>query len=595
MYTATDLIEVLKRRWLLAAPRRAPGEFPPGWRAWFASMQARTDAVTGATAQSILDVLLQRPLAARPRRSDELSRWQAFNTLWRQDWHAPEPEDRRLRWFAGTFTVLWHVFVGGMLLWMMHARFLALETEASKRRGENVVQVEFVGRGTPEEVGGAPSGPPPVEPPPMEAAPTGAPDASGSASVPDEVETADVAADLSVPAAPPEVRGDVRVEASIPEVEERAVPEPQPPPVSLAEQEVDVSAPTPEPTDFVLPSPAARIASPPVAVPEVAPPERPLQAVEIPEPARLRRRDAPRPTIASPRIDTAAPEVVRRDVPAPLPRVRLPEVPSPVLPQPVVRAPDAPVRAREIPVPVPAAAAGAPSPADAAQPASSPATAAPISTATTMPPTTPAPGRPVGTMQPADELPQAGLGPKPLAAPGGFPTPAKADDWGESAREVPGEQRGEPLGLYDAEGGPRLTDHPVNTGQPPGTVDDRIIDLDRSGTWLRRKPTPYEPTAFDAYWIPRETLLEEWVRKGIKRMVIPIPGTNKKIECLVSTLALGGACGISDPNLNEQPAGARPPPDIPFKPHLQEGNSGAEAPAQGEENSGGDQEPRAPA
>ena len=71
------------------------------------------------------------------------------------------------------------------------------------------------------------------------------------------------------------------------------------------------------------------------------------------------------------------------------------------------------------------------------------------------------------------------------------------------------------------------------------------------------------------------------MRKGIKKMAIPIPGTNKKIECLVSILALGGACGISDPNLNEQPAGARPPPDIPFKPHLQEDNGSVPPPPGG--------------
>ena len=35
-------------------------------------------------------------------------------------------------------------------------------------------------------------------------------------------------------------------------------------------------------------------------------------------------------------------------------------------------------------------------------------------------------------------------------------------------------------------------------------------------------------------------------------------------------LALGGACDIVDPNLQEQPAIARPPPDVPFKRELQE-------------------------
>ena len=61
-------------------------------------------------------------------------------------------------------------------------------------------------------------------------------------------------------------------------------------------------------------------------------------------------------------------------------------------------------------------------------------------------------------------------------------------------------------------------------------------------------------------------------RKGIKSVAIPIPGTNKKIDCVISLLQLGGGCGITDPNLNEQPTDGRPPPDVPFKPELQEDN-----------------------
>ena len=53
-------------------------------------------------------------------------------------------------------------------------------------------------------------------------------------------------------------------------------------------------------------------------------------------------------------------------------------------------------------------------------------------------------------------------------------------------------------------------------------------------------------------------------------MSIPIPGTSKSLTCVVSLLQLGGGCGVSDPNLNDQEATARPPPDIPFKPDLQD-------------------------
>lgn len=538
-------------------------------------MQAHGDAITGATARSVIEVLLQRPLAPRPDRSGELTRWQAFNVLWRQNWHAPEPEDRRVRWFAGIFTVLWHVFFGGLVLWLTLARFLAPENDASKRRGEEVVQVEFIGRGAPEAVGGAPTRQPPTE--------TGAAVRADTVPAAESIETAEITADLSAPAPPPvDVPIEARVDAPAPKVEQRAVAEPLMPPAPAAEQEVAVSAPTPESADFVLP-PGSRIVPPQLAPPDVAAPDRQLQAVEIPEPVQPLRRETPQPSIAAPRIDARIPEVARREVAAPLPRAQVPEILPSTLPPPTVRAPDTTVRTREIPT----------SPL-AVEKAPSPGTSQPSTTTTTQPAASgiPATSGTLSTMQPgglpsavpAGDEPsalQAGQGPRPIAAPGSFPTPVKSDDWGASTREVPGGQRGEPLGLYDAEGGPRLTDSPVNTGQPPGTLDDRIIDLDRSGTWLKRKPTPYEATTFDKYWLPKETLLEEWVRKGIKRMVIPIPGTNKKIECIVSILALGGGCGISDPNLNEQPAGARPPPDIPFKPHLREDSSDTPPPEEG--------------
>ena len=95
---------------------------------------------------------------------------------------------------------------------------------------------------------------------------------------------------------------------------------------------------------------------------------------------------------------------------------------------------------------------------------------------------------------------------------------------------------------------------------------------------MKRPPREFEGTRFDRYWVPNESLLAEWVRKGIKSVAIPIPGGGgKKINCVISLLQLGGGCGIKDDNLNEQPAQARPPPDIPFKPQLQEDN-GSQAP-----------------
>ncbi len=66
--------------------------------------------------------------------------------------------------------------------------------------------------------------------------------------------------------------------------------------------------------------------------------------------------------------------------------------------------------------------------------------------------------------------------------------------------------------------------------------------------------------------------MAEWVRNGVKEIEIPVPGSNSRIKCVVSLLQFGGGCGLTDPNKNEQPALARPPPDVPFKKALQEDN-----------------------
>lgn len=536
-------------------------------------MQAKPGSVRGATAAAIVGVLLERPLAPSPRRSGELTRWQAFNTLWRQEWQAPGPEDRRLRWFAGTFTLAWHLFFGGLLLWLMYMRFVELEQAAARRRGEEeVVQVEFIGRGTPREVGGGQAPAPSAEAEAREDVPaTQAADAPAEAAQempPTEARPPEVAA-IPAPELPP-------IDAPVPEVPQRDVPEPQLPPEPPATQDVAVSAPVPDTSDFVLPPVTPRVPAP-VTAPEIAAPAPSLQAVEVPEPVQPIRSVAPRVRVAAPTLEARVPEIVEREVAAPVRRPVVRDIERATA-QPTIAAPEVSARIRDIPAP----AAATQAPAAAARPASTAARpAAPASGPATRPgtPTSPAP-RPAsgGGAAASATSPAGGQGPRPDAAPGGFPTPAADDDWGTSARNVPGGQRGEPSGLYDAQGGPRLDEPPVNPGQPPGTLDDRIVDLDRSGTWLKRKPTDYEPTTFDRYWRPNENLLEEWVRKGIKKMAIPIPGTNKKIECVVSILQFGGGCGISDPNLNDQPAGARPPPDVPFKPHLQEDNGSVPPP-----------------
>lgn len=89
-------------------------------------------------------------------------------------------------------------------------------------------------------------------------------------------------------------------------------------------------------------------------------------------------------------------------------------------------------------------------------------------------------------------------------------------------------------------------------------VEYRIANLDKAGMFLRPPPIDYEPTVFDAYWVPAEDLLEEWVRKGIQEVSIPIPGSGWRLVCKVSLLALGGGCGIRQPVQSSTPRGFGP-------------------------------------
>ena len=123
-------------------------------------------------------------------------------------------------------------------------------------------------------------------------------------------------------------------------------------------------------------------------------------------------------------------------------------------------------------------------------------------------------------------------------------------------------------GLYNADGSLRV---PGNAGEAtaqrgaPGGGNDQWTRerLDEAGTWLQRPPYDYEPTSFDKYWVPSESLLAEWVRRNVREVDIPIPGTNMKLKCSISVLQLGGGCGLG--SLFPEPPKARPPPEIPVK------------------------------
>ncbi|MGL6683175.1 transmembrane repetitive protein, partial [Xanthomonas hortorum pv. gardneri] len=159
----------------------------------------------------------------------------------------------------------------------------------------------------------------------------------------------------------------------------------------------------------------------------------------------------------------------------------------------------------------------------------------------------------------------------------------KADDWGKSDRNRDGKTTGadgQRDGMFNADGSVRVAAGTGDAGNgagergPPGSDTDTWTrdQIAQGGTWLKRPPYGYTPTSLDKYWMPNQSLLQEWVRRGLKKIEIPIPGTATKISCVVSLLQFGGGCGLSDPNLNDQPATARPPPDVPFKRELQEDN-----------------------
>lgn len=487
-------------------------------------MRARPGAVKGAPPEAVLEALLRREPPAGP------SRWQAFSVLRRQPWHPAAADERGLRVVSSTLSFLLHVvFVVGLAL-LMHTRFAWMDAPAES--GEHVVEVTFIGDGTPDEEGGA------------------------APATQDEQD--EQAAAQETPAVPPQpVREPVLPPPAVASREPETPAAPPPP----AEQPLEVTQ-TPQPdTSFVLPPPrppelpAARVRDA-----EVAPRLREIEVVELRDPAmpQVRQAEVPVPDLEQPRV-----EVREREIAAPLPRPGVPEVAAPTIEAPELRSQAQQVRSREVPMParpVPAPAAQAGAGATAATPDAGTSRAAEADAD--------ADGR-----RPEAAAPGTGTAQAPGA--GARPTPQPGDDWGLSDREQPGGQAGS-AGLFNPDGSPRLAEGTgrVGGGLPPGTLVEDYERIDRMGTWLRRPPTDYEPTSFDRFWVPHENLLQEWVRRSVRTVLIPIPGTNKTIRCDVVTLAVAGGCGISDSNLRDNPAQARPPPDVPFRPELQEDQEG---------------------
>jgi len=271
-------------------------------------------------------------------------------------------------------------------------------------------------------------------------------------------------------------------------------------------------------------------------LPQTPPPQaqRELPLAEI---ALLQRPDLPplptAPPIPPPPRDIEAPELAlpERDIPAPLPQLELRPLPTPALAPVEMAAQSIDIETREIAL-------------------------------TPVEPPPPAPPPPDAVVTEIDLTPPS----QTSAA-----SPAPSDAWDLPAASTASDTGS---GLLDAEGRPRLAGSAGRPGGglPPGTLVEDYANIDRMGSWRKRADTgvDYQPSQLEQLWVPHENILEEWVRRSIKNILIPIPGTNKVIRCTVVLLMLGGGCGITDPNLLDIEATSRPPPDIPFKPELHE-------------------------
>lgn len=542
MHSAAAIIDALNAR--AAPPSRLREAARASWSGWLERLASRPGRISGAPAQDLVDQLAAREPAPPAARAALLNRWQAFATLWRQEWHPASRDERSWRWFAGGTSFVWHVVMILLFLWVATLYFLPPLPEE-----DAAVQVEFIGVGTPAEEGGG-EPPAPGEDVDSPSAAAAAASAAASAAPP-------AAAAPSMPSMPlPDIP------APVPDIATREMPEPRPAPQPLA-----VSPPvTQEPAAFELPPTTPP--DPSVAAPDLAR-VPPVRVVDIPEPVRAPAVDITTPQVAVEPVRAPVPSIAQREVPAPV-RLPTPAGPAPTVAAPSVQATAPAVARRDVPTPA-TSPSSAPATASSARDSRATDAVAASRAGTRDGEATRASGPPVATARPG-----IGAGPRDTPAPGSWATPRRADDWGESDRNAPG--RGD--GLRDGDGRPRVGAAPGSAaaGRPPGIDTAEIRDLDRAGTWLRRKAYPYEPTRFDRFWRPNETLLQEWVRRGVKQVSIPIPGTSKKIVCGISILQLGGGCWAEDPNVNEQPASARPPPDVPFKPQLQEG-AGVTVPA----------------
>jgi len=560
--TSADVIAALnQRRTRLTLRPETPGKLPAGWQDWLDAMPPVNGHSEGALAPSLVAAFVQRPLRPIPRAPSPMGRLQSIGRLLQQQWHQDLRDERTMRIAVGAIDILLHLILISLLLWLMYLRFMMPPLPAEE---QEAVQVEFIGRGNVAEGGGA-------------LANAGAESATAAAASATRAVTPAPATgrpDAAIATVPMPQPPQVTASSEIPQ----RVRELPPPVAAEAAQPLQVSEVRhAEPQSFQLPVPKLReVQLPQVQLREVQPAQQ-VEAIATlqPQPVRVLKPREVQVELRTPQLQQ---QVQAIEVPEPQRLATLPTRALPTQPTRSVAVPQLRGEVRDIPM----APGGTPTPSAqsgngvAQQPNSAAGAGGERGNA-------PAAGiTPGGKGQGARPAVQGGrgvasngvgAGPGNKPAPGGWPGAAKTDDWGASKRNVAGTGNGNgngngrngngKPGLFNDDGSPRLSDE---WSKQSG------IDIDRAGTWLKRPGLEYKGTRFDRYWIPGGTLLEEWVRKGIKQVSIPIPGTGKSLQCVISLLQLGGGCMPVDPDVNEQPARARPPPDIPFKPELQEDN-----------------------
>jgi len=539
---ATDVIAHLLPRKAAPIVERQTG-LPFGWGLWLRALPERLGRITNEKVDAILGVLASHAPAARRATPFLPGRMLALRSLFYPGWGPPPREERWMRWAAAVSSGTLHLVFFLFLLWVALVQIPPPPDEAGD---SSRVRLEMIGEGSPDETGGATQAGETGAEQTASAAPAASPSATPAPPQPQPGESSPPPTEVAAPT----------VAMDVPPLPPRDVPVPE-----IADQPLQVTD-VAEPTRaFVLPSVTPR-------QPEITQPAQrevgvPTREIPTPVTAPVVRRDTPVRAIDVPAMATRDAEVREREMATPAPQVRAVPVPSREVSPRAVATQERNVRQAEVREPSPRP---SPAPAPAVTTPSTTGSSSSPSTASTRAPST-ATAAPRGTTAPTS----SNAGPAPATKPGGWSTPARTDDWGNSRRNVAGDSAADgrdQAGLYNADGSLRV---PGNAGEAtaqrgaPGGGNDQWTRerLDEAGTWLQRPPYDYEPTSFDKYWVPSESLLAEWVRRNVREVDIPIPGTNMKLKCSISVLQLGGGCGLG--SLFPEPPKARPPPEIPVK------------------------------